>query len=67
MSRPLCGILLMGKPTRWQKVSRGTVILVEEAGHARDRAGDSFSCGTRDMFSDEVAFELGQREIKRQP
>ena len=48
----------MGKPTRWQKVSRGTVIRVEEAGHARDRAGDSFSCGTRDMFSDEVAFEL---------
>lgn len=40
---------------------------VEEAGRARDRVGDSFSCGTRDMFSDEVALELGQREIKKQP
>ena len=40
MSRLLCGILLMGKPTRWQKVSRGTVMRVEEAGRARDRVGE---------------------------
>ena len=45
MSRPLCGTLLMGKPTRWQKVCR-TGMWVEEAGHARD------------MLSDEAAFEL---------
>lgn len=36
--------------TRWQKVSRGTVIRVEKAELARDRVGD--------MLSDEVAFEL---------
>lgn len=57
MSRPLCGILLMDKPTRWQKVCR-TGMWVEEAGHARDRVGDSFSCSARDKLSDEVAFEL---------
>ena len=44
--------------TRWQKVSRRTVMQVEKAELARDRVGDSFSCGAGDMLSDEMAFEL---------
>lgn len=31
---------------------------VEKAELARDRVGDSFSCGAGDMLSDEMAFEL---------